>query len=147
MDTDYENLSTTPISQKFNFTVTHIKPDNDNEIVRYYNDINELYYKSDWAYRETVSYRYGSLVPLCFKIQSIRPIVNSNDLPIIECKSANTDGAHEIYTSPLRNNFNSNNWILNLNGLYEYNLQIYVDNIHSPGTLPGEGFIINFINN
>ena len=148
LDTDYENLSTTPISQKFNFTVTHIKPDNDNGIVRYYNDTNELYYESDWAYRETVSYRYGSFVPLCFKIQSIRPIVNSNNLPVIECKSANTDGGHdEIYTSPLRNNFNSNNWILNVNGLYEYNLQIYVDDISSPGTLPGEGFIINFINN
>lgn len=140
----YENSSTTP----FNFTVYHIKPDNDNAIVDYID--NTLQYNTNPRY--TVSYRYNGnikdneTVPLCFKIQSIRPITNDDDLPIIQCRWKNQyrpDGS--VSTSDLDTNFNSNNWITTTNGIREYNLQIYVNREHGASD-GGDGIIINFKN-
>lgn len=136
----YENSSTTPVSDKFNFTVEHITSNFIGGVVSYYSDINELYYMSDPAYRYDINYRRESQVPLCFKIQSIRPIYNENDLPTIVCKYRHSDGGH----AP--NDFNVTNqvissWVLTLNNLYECYLQITMTGI----SRPSEGIVINFV--
>lgn len=142
LDMIYENSQTTPISQKFNFTVTHITPDSMGGVVRYYSDTNELYYMSDPAYRYDIDYREDSQVPLCFKIQSIRPINNINDLPTIVCKYRHSDGGHAPNDFNVTNQVISN-WVLTLNNLYECYLQITMTGISSPS----EGIVINFQTN
>lgn len=137
-----ENSSTTP----FNFTVYHMKPGNDDAIVDYID--NELEYNTNSRY--TVSYRYNTnindneTVPLCFKIQSINPIANDDDLPIIECKWRYQSRPDSVDEGDLDTNFNSDNWITYSNGIREYELQIYVNGINVRSS-----FIINFnfINN
>lgn len=139
LNMDYENSSTTPVSNKFNFTVEHITS-NFGWVVGYYSDTNQLYYRSDPAYRYDINYRRESQVPLCFKIQSIRPIYNKNDLPTIVCKYRHSDGGHAA------NDFNVTNqvissWVLTLNNLYECYLQITMTGISGPS----EGIVINFV--
>lgn len=146
LDKYYENSPTTPVSDKFNFTVGHIKTDTDSigDVVSYYSEYDELNYNSDPGNRYFIDYREYSQVPLCFKIQSIRPINNINDLPTIVCKYRTSDGGHDAGDFDVTNLFISS-WELipNTNNLYECYLQITMTSISSPSV----GIVINFQTN
>lgn len=142
LDLSYENNDTTPVSDKFNFTVEHIMPDSIGDVVSYRSEYDELDYRSDPAYRYDINYRKHSQVPLCFKIQSIRPIYNENDLPTIVCKYRHSDGGHPVNDFDVTNQVISS-WALTPNDLYECYLQITMTGISSPS----EGMVINFQTN